>query len=496
MDSLLPLKRAAEWLERHWNVVKYQRLAIAPALITATKQFSVAHRTDEKRVQEHKMREQHTERRSPSEDGESMQFTANTLSQPISGIDRTNTKEIQENQLDTADVTPGNGNTQNGRQTQPSFSGQDVQLVTVNLDGVETFALTMTAEFAQQLQTNILSYRNLDGLDNQIRNLNGRLQYVQEQIDSIQGLLSKAHEKKQQQDSSERLDDIDKEVINLIQHKDSLQRSSEDIAQALEAQQVNHQIASLAKKNHEGVLYDLLKQPLQQCGVLAVEESVETPATEIIDVQLDNSCFYTNSGHDEVQSQRSQTASELNKADLREQLHEKETKLEKAREDFDGFDAEYEKNLAEYYEDRATGTHNLSKTVFDNYYVNVKHEYTKELIDAEAELRLIRHEAREAGLKHDALDESIFQDNPFDGYGESMEDDMIRCAPVARIEAWLEAFSTEAFNGSGANSMLQSDCDDWNLRLVEMGDSVSCVGNESQSRKIRRWEEIRQTELL
>ncbi|KAF2229086.1 hypothetical protein EV356DRAFT_581106 [Viridothelium virens] len=494
MDTILPLKRAAEWLGGYWNTVKCPKLPEDPRFNEARRHLSTAlqgRRSEEKKS-------------STSEDQISIpcheQYRASKdLAQTLVPMSVSHTNAVRTERFEkicstqlSAETRDRGDRTLAGVQSRPSFSKEEIQLVTVNQGGTATYALTITAELAELLRTNILSFRQLDGLDKQRRALNSAVEEVREQIEEAKNCLEMIEE--QENESSEASSNgVKTEMGNLMEHREALQHSLEQYTQALEVQKNEQHLERLARTNHERVLLDLLEQPLQECGVLDLEESTQMPKTESIDVHMEYNYFCADENLEESHTQRSPTPSELLRSNIQQELLEREETLEKAKEQFDGFDDEYDKNLGEYYEDIATGAHNLARTVFDNFYVEAKRQYTKELIDAEANLRETRQRARQIGIKQDIMDESIFHDDPYDGYGDSMENEMIHCAPVTRIEAWLDGVPDKAYNDSAANSVPTFECDDWDARSVDIGHSISCIGTGSQSRRIRQWDEIRLT---
>ncbi|KAL9078760.1 MAG: hypothetical protein Q9157_002312 [Trypethelium eluteriae] len=474
MNNILPLKRAAEWLGLPWGTAPDPRLSDDSRRMITTNDFSEVSRNARVVEGGRNTAEEHPAMSAHEEDGVSKSPILNAIPETTLRTEGTHLNREQEDKRTLSAVMSlsNNDRVSESTQTYPRFSDQDAQLVTINQNGVETYALTLTAELAEQFQTNVLCYHQVEDMDKRRRMLNSKVQEIEEQIEDSQDLLRELSEK-QLHSSEENSKVVENEIRDLLRQKQSLEGSLEEFTEALENQHIDLQAANLAKRSHEGVLYDLMKHPLQACGVLGREEPTGTPDMGSINVRLENEYSFANEYCDETESEESPTASELLKLNVYQELFEREAAFEKAKEHFDGFNDEYNKNLAEYYEDIAAGVHNIARTAFDNFYVEGKRQYTRELIDAEAKLRETRRQARQVGIKQDALDESIFQNDPHDGYGESMENDMIYSAPVARIEAWLDEVPDKICEESAANSMPLLECDDWEARSVHIGDSVS-----------------------
>ena len=376
--------------------------------------------------------------------------------------------------------------------SQPRFAPNGVNVATVNDNGVEVHALLLTSELIELLQDNVSALDRVDSLDQQVRYLGNslnrasdELKDIEKQVESLQGMESKFDGEMEHS----------QEIESLINHKESLQQSISQLEEALSTYRLEQYSASSAKKAYEKTLFNLLQQPLRQSGLIPTEQAPsQTPKEESIPIQLDNESLGDHAHPVMIYTQGytpTQTPSEVERMNFRVAIEEKSNKIAEYRHDLDTFPEIYAKNLNEFNDDVRNGTQEESMETFDQWHFNLKAEITRTLTKAEDELREFKMQAREAGVEPTYDEESIFQSHPNDGYAESLEMDMIRAAPAAKIDAWLDDISGEAYDTTVANSLPPLECDEWDSRTVEIGDSISCVGCESQNRKIQRWEEMK-----
>ncbi|KAF2229080.1 hypothetical protein EV356DRAFT_571398 [Viridothelium virens] len=401
---------------------------------------------------------------------------------------------IAETSIRAGDASPNSHDQHtNAPRSHPSFSPNGVQVVTVNKEQAEVYALLITPELLDCLQNNISTFKNADSLDKQISYLEEGLDHAQNKLSETEECLAEllGHERTPEKDTVKATRE---EIEDLTQRKTSLQQWIMNFEDTLGQHRQEQFSANFAKKLHETTLYDLLRKPLQQSALLPPTQTVP-PASGIdsFSIHLDNDNF-----EDETHSffvhtqgyQQSQTSSEALRMELRVAIEEKQNEVEEYRHKLDTFPEIYAKNAAQFNENAANGIQQGSIETFDQWHFILKGDITRGLIKAEDELQLIKLQAHEAGVEHAFDDASIFQDDPDDGYAESLEDDMIRSAPYARIQGWRDSIPTNGREDI-ANTIPTCDGDDWEATPVEIGDSISCIGHEDQGRRIRRWEEMK-----
>ena len=380
--------------------------------------------------------------------------------------------------------------------TRPTFSEKGVELTTIKENGKETYALILTAEFVESAQDTIRQFQYMDHIQEKIDTLQGSFDSAQMRLNEIKhGLaqLSSSSTLNEQDGEPERMAELPE---NLRQSKECEEELLESLSHSLKQWDDERKLASVPKRIEDRFFFDLLGQPLREGGLIDTGIPQPKPNIGLIPVQLDNDNTPFDYGDETVSQPQPQTSpvpissSELLILNLRNDLSAQEEKLAEAQQEFDSFDDIYETNLREYNEDHANGVQKLTISDFDRFHVEVKIKMTRELIDAEANLRATRQQARDAGIEHYMDDSSIFQDHPYDGYGD-LEDEMIRCCPAERIAHWQETVAQYDPFKVAKEDVPMLEADSWESETVDIGDSISCVGPEPKRRKLAHWNELR-----
>ncbi|KAL9083083.1 MAG: hypothetical protein Q9165_008662 [Trypethelium subeluteriae] len=384
---------------------------------------------------------------------------------------------------------------ENTPQSHPSFSPNGVQVVTVKEDQAEFYALLITPELLDCIQNNISTFENADSLDKQISCLEDDIDTARGQLSETEGRLAQLLDPTQQSPDEAGAEATSEEVEDLAQTKISLHQSIMIFDHALGQHRQERFSANFAKKLHEATLYDLLRKPLQQSALLPLTQTAP-PASGIdsITIHLDEGSFEDKNDSFFTHTQGyppSQTPSEAIRMELRVAIEEKQSEVKEYRHKLDTFPDIYAKNVGQFHENAANGIQQGSIEAFDQWHFSLKGDITRGLIKAEDELRAIKLQAHDAGVEHTFDKESVFQDRPDDGYAESLEDDMIRSAPYAKIQAWRDGVLDEARESGIPDINPAFDSDEWEATPVQIGDSISCAGHEDQARRIQRWEELR-----
>jgi hypothetical protein len=164
----------------------------------------------------------------------------------------------------------------------------------------------------------------------------------------------------------------------------------------------------------------------------------------------------------------------------RELVNEREYQLQDARAKVEDFSNYYEAELRTFNEWKAEGRLDSTKTEFDVSLLQGAQIATGALIQAEQELEAAREHARELGVVSSEFDqESGFLDYADDGYRESMEADIAAHVDRGRIERWMD----EEKDGEGE----ATECDNWDSKSVDFGDSISVVAEGKERKRIDRW---------
>lgn len=111
-------------------------------------------------------------------------------------------------------------------------------------------------------------------------------------------------------------------------------------------------------------------------------------------------------------------------------------------------------------------------------------DLTRELIEAEAALAEAKAAALGAGLpvgQEDAA--SGFLDDVEDGYRVSFEAELAESVPAEKLDGWLSGIPDVA----SPNERTHAEVDEWETQTVGISDSISCVAQEVERRRIDKW---------
>jgi hypothetical protein len=128
---------------------------------------------------------------------------------------------------------------------------------------------------------------------------------------------------------------------------------------------------------------------------------------------------------------------------------------------------------------------------FDIRMVDFYRTLTRKLIEAEENLRQILLVATQEGLNIeltgiDLMLEEAFVDGD-DGYAESLEQELVDCAPVDEVFEWMDGVPTEAANESEAVDEVREDADEWEADELEFGDDLDTYAVGHEKSRIVRW---------
>lgn len=168
---------------------------------------------------------------------------------------------------------------------------------------------------------------------------------------------------------------------------------------------------------------------------------------------------------------------------IQEVIYERRLGVQRAQEILHNWenyhDQEYAKFCAWQEENPDT-----TRTVFDVTILQEAQMATRNLIDAEGNLKEAIAHAKELGVMFDEIDqESQFPDHLDDGYRLSWEAQMTGHVDRSRIERWMKkADSVEE------KLDLPPQCDDWFFNDVDISDSISMVAEGKERECIDRWQ--------
>jgi hypothetical protein len=128
---------------------------------------------------------------------------------------------------------------------------------------------------------------------------------------------------------------------------------------------------------------------------------------------------------------------------------------------------------------------------FDIRMVDFYRTLTRKLIEAEENLRQVLLVATQEGLNVeltgiDLMLEEAFVDGD-DGYAESLEQELVDCAPVDEVFEWMDGVPTEAATEGEAIDEVREDADEWEADELEFGDDLDTYAVGHEKSRIVRW---------
>ncbi|KAH6678503.1 hypothetical protein B0J14DRAFT_582903 [Halenospora varia] len=159
--------------------------------------------------------------------------------------------------------------------------------------------------------------------------------------------------------------------------------------------------------------------------------------------------------------------------------------LQDAQEKVDKWEQHYDRELGYYLEAVEGGQCSDTRSDFDINLLLGQRLATRELIQAEENFLAAKRHAYSLGVMLLDIDQtSQFPDFEDDGYGLSIERDMVVHCDWARIEKWRDNVPSEEGEQNISPSV---EVDVWDNRDVEMGDSISCIAEGPERTRIDRW---------
>jgi hypothetical protein len=128
---------------------------------------------------------------------------------------------------------------------------------------------------------------------------------------------------------------------------------------------------------------------------------------------------------------------------------------------------------------------------FDIRMVDFYRTLTRKLIEAEENLRQILLVATQEGLNVeltgiDLMLEEAFVDGD-DGYAESLEQELVDCAPVDEVFEWMDGVPAEAATEGEVSDEVREDADEWEADELEFGDDLDTYAVGHEKSRIVRW---------
>lgn len=182
-------------------------------------------------------------------------------------------------------------------------------------------------------------------------------------------------------------------------------------------------------------------------------------------------------------SEAARDPAEAAKEEAIERLNEREPQVQKARDRVESWSTYNETKLNDFYADKAGGAIETTKTQFDIALFQEQQDATRDLIQAEKEFEQAREEARAHGFIRDVYKlDSNSPEHVDDGYHVSEDAKDIENVDRDRIQKWLD----EGEDRPGYST----DCDEWEWKPPDEGDSISVVTEGRERKWIEKWRVI------
>ena len=182
-------------------------------------------------------------------------------------------------------------------------------------------------------------------------------------------------------------------------------------------------------------------------------------------------------------SEAAQNAAEQERDAAIETITHLERRLQDARLTVENWNIYYDEQYRDYCRCAAERTLERTKSQFDVILLIEEQQATGDLIRAENDFEDGKELARRIGIVlNDEDQESNFSDNIEDGYRESMEADFINNVDRSFIKRWMSEEEDRPHHST--------NCDNWDSKTVDFGDSISVVAEGRERKRIDRWRSI------
>lgn len=169
--------------------------------------------------------------------------------------------------------------------------------------------------------------------------------------------------------------------------------------------------------------------------------------------------------------------------DRKEQL---EGRVYELHQRLDNWYQEYDDTLRNYKEAFTRGDTDDTKTIFDNHMFYIQQEIVQDLVLSERELQEAIDDARGIGIIFGGSEqESHFQDYADDGYRISHEQEWIQDLDRSKIEKWVQGLPDD--EPPSPLEALKGYADEWDVRSVDFGESISVIAEGKPRVRIDRW---------
>ncbi|KAI9877658.1 MAG: hypothetical protein M1830_003177 [Pleopsidium flavum] len=355
--------------------------------------------------------------------------------------------------------------------TYPQYTDGPSRTVTSSDGSKDCLALLLTRDMVANLNNIFSGSGNVDRLEEKVENASREADLAQIFLDQSLALLA----------GMERTDEINVIKLDMERAEKTLQKAS------LRRDRLEEELCT-EKHNLaycRGRSEDVLRRVFSDSQLLDEKHLVDE---ERSDNGLSQSV--PNDEHS-VHSRKSEETllsfDGLNRCATLEEVGKTRRNLQSLQDNFDGREEEYDRDLQEYQQAVEDGSCDLPQSEFDRIYITNVRNLTACLKVAETEYKDAMARARALGMIDNEFEqESDFVDQVDDGYRESHEAEMAAGVDRFFIHSWMDA--TEETEDPLDDPEVD-DSVDWDVKSVEISDSISMVAEGPGRVKIDRWRE-------
>lgn len=355
----------------------------------------------------------------------------------------------------------------------PQLIVSNLEMITYEEGGNVGTAMTLSRDFVRVVNTVLRCENKIARYTKELKELEGQIGEMEEMLLEIRLEIDQLSPINEERSAKENLLESGTNILDgFNEQRDTLLHKLEKARKELENPQ-------------EGLYYEF-KRTFKRYGLLedisGASESGDAPPNQTS--QQKPTTPETPQSPTEIEAQRAAEEEALHAAYDRKR--ELDGRVNALRERHDEWYLEYDDNLRDYRGALAREDTDITKTEFDyNMFCNHR-DVIQDLILSEQELQEAIDDARALGIV-DGSDqqESHFQDYADDGYRISQEKEWIDHLDHNKIDNWVNGLPDE--EPPSPLEAPEGDADEWEVRDVDFGESISVIAEGKPRDRIDRW---------
>lgn len=349
------------------------------------------------------------------------------------------------------------------KKSNPALTSQDLEIAT-HLNRYREPVLMLTLTEALLFQLNVV-LRCEPLLENYAELLQEN-RSTQDEVDAMTTEFKQQLADNEDNDAVAGLQDCDELTIELNEKKEILE---------YRIRQTKEEVESPRRR-----MMSDLKHILAESNLLTSDNPEYIPCN----TSIQNNKYLAGQIHQKLPtptlSEQKWMAQEETRREAFEMVQARQNCFHEVQERFDSFNVFYDQEYKNFCAQKTSGDVDATKTDFDHHMYFEGQNATRELIHAEEDLQIAKKHAKNLDIViNQEEQESDFLDHVDDGYRESMEADIVAHVDRNRIIQWM---------GEDNNQIgCLTECDDWEIKSVDLCDSVSVVAQGKERLKIDGW---------